>query len=164
MMSPFHSPKQEAAEPAESPTMALSSSDLAASPPTQEQRPEPVRSHEPSEEYEAHTVMIPAFPQHQAGPRLLVLEGPVHGRQFSVERQTTTIGRSIGCHITIDADRVGYDHARVIRDQNGWRIEVVAGAGDTFVNDEPVSATPQPLRPGDVIQIGPARLRFEAAG
>ena len=57
---------------------------------------------------------------------------------------------------------MGYDHARVVRAPDGWRLEVVAGSDDTYVNDEPVSTT-HTLRPGDVIRIGPARLRFEAA-
>jgi len=114
-------------------------------------------------EYEAHTVMIPALPRETAGAMMVVLEGPVHGRQFSVERTTTTIGRSIGCHITIESDRLGYEHARVVREDNGWRLEVTAGAGDTFVNDEPVKGR-RPLRSGDIVRIGPARLRFEAPG
>ena len=114
-------------------------------------------------EYEAHTVMIPALPRETPGAMLVVLEGPVHGRQFSVERTTTTIGRSIGCHITIEADRLGYEHARVVRDENSWRLEVTAGAGDTYVNDEPVKGR-RPLRSGDIVRIGPARLRFEAPG
>jgi FHA domain len=163
MMSRYHQPAPSDDEPAELPTMALSSSGLGEAPPAEPAASQSTQSSEPTEEYEAHTVMIPAVPRVSGGPRLMVLEGPVHGHQFSVERQTTTIGRSIGCHITIDADRVGYDHARVVRDPNGWRLEVVGGATDTYVNDEPVSG-PRSLRTGDVIRIGPARLRFEAAG
>jgi hypothetical protein len=150
-------------EPTELPTMAVDSASFREAPPTappaREQAPAPPGD----EEYEAHTVMIPALQPRAGGPRLAVIDGPVHGHQFSVERQTTTIGRSIGCHITIDAENVGYDHARVVRAPDGWRLEVVGGSEDTFVNDEPVSTT-HSLRSGDVIRIGPARLRFEAAG
>ena len=63
--------------------------------------------------------MIPAVPRVSGGPRLMVLEGPVHGHQFSVERQTTTIGRSIGCHITIDADRNASKSAVIITVKDG---------------------------------------------
>jgi pSer/pThr/pTyr-binding forkhead associated (FHA) protein len=114
-----------------------------------------------AEEYEAHTVMIPSAPQISAGPVLVLLEGPVHGHEFSVDRTTTTIGRSIGCHVTITDDKVGYEHARVIRHDGRYRLEVTAGAGGTFVNDERVTG-PRPLTSGDIGQIGPARFRFEA--
>ena len=92
---------------------------------------------------------------------MIVLEGPVHGRQFTLGRSLTTIGRSIGCHVTVESDAVGYDHARVVRDDNGWRIETIGGAGDTYVNDDLVRE-PRPLQSGDVIRVGPARMRFES--
>jgi pSer/pThr/pTyr-binding forkhead associated (FHA) protein len=146
--------------PLESPTMAFT-------------EPAPARPSEPAprpsaavpsddEEYESHTVMIPAVPSISAGPVLVVLDGPVHGRQFSVDRTTTTIGRSIGCHVTITDDKVGYEHARLIRDDGRYRLEVTAGAGGTFVNDERVTG-PRSLKSGDIVKIGPARFRFEAA-
>jgi len=96
-----------------------------------------------------------------APARLTVVEGPVHGRHFTLSRTTTTIGRSIGCHITVEDDAVAYDHARVARGDEGWRVEVVPGGGAVFVNDVPVSGT-HPLRGGDTIRVGAARLRFES--
>jgi len=136
-----------------------------AAPPRRPDASEQPSTQEPqdAEEYEAHTVMIPAMPSISAGPVLVVLGGPVRGRQFSVDRTTTTIGRSIGCHVTITDDAVGYEHARLIRQEGRWRLEVTAGAGGTFVNDERVTG-PRPLQSGDIVRIGPASFRFEAAG
>ena len=114
-----------------------------------------------SDEHESHTVMLSMPANLRAGPRLIVLEGPVHGRQFTLGRPLTTIGRSIGCHITVESDAVGYDHARVVRTDDGWRIEPLSSAGETFVNDDPVQE-PRALLSGDVIRIGPARMRFES--
>jgi hypothetical protein len=114
-----------------------------------------------SDEHESHTVMLSAPANLRAGPRLIVLEGPVHGRQFTLGRPLTTIGRSIGCHITVESEAVGYDHARVVRTDDGWRIEPLSSAGETFVNDDPVRE-PRALQSGDVIRIGPARMRFES--
>lgn len=115
-----------------------------------------------SDEHESHTVMLSALPSLRVTTRLVVLEGPVHGRQFSLGRDRTTIGRSIGCHVTVEADDVEYDHARVVRTGDGWQIELAGTAADLFVNDEPVQGS-RVLRPGDVIRIGPAQLRFESA-
>jgi hypothetical protein len=115
-----------------------------------------------SDSYESHTVILSAMPSPRTTTRLVVLEGPVHGRQFSLGRQLTTIGRSIGCHVTVEADGVAYDHARVVRSGDGWSIELIGGATEIFVNDDSVRGS-RTLRDGDVIRIGPARLRFESA-
>jgi hypothetical protein len=147
--------------PQESPTMALFDAPPIGHPPP---APQPANdTADIAAEYEAHTVMVPSLPHTDTGPVLVVLEGPVRGHQFSVDRTTTTIGRSIGCHITIDDRKVGYEHARLIRNDAGWRLEVTPGTEDTYVNDERVSR-PRLLKSGDIVRIGPARLRFEAAG
>lgn len=125
-----------------------------------EQAPEPPA---PSDEHESHTVILSAMPSVRTTTRLVVLEGPVHGRQFSLGRDRTTIGRSIGCHVTVQADGVEYDHATIVRAGDSWQIELSRSASDLQVNDEPVQGA-RTLRPGDVIRIGPAKLRFESVG
>ena len=115
-----------------------------------------------SDEHESHTVMLSALPSLRVTTRLVVLEGPVRGRQFSLGRDRTTIGRSIGCHVTVEADEVEYDHARIVRAGDGWQIELAGTAATLFVNEEPIQGA-RLLRPGDVIRIGPAQLRFESA-
>jgi hypothetical protein len=122
-----------------------------------------VPPNDPPDDYESHTVMMTSpfsLRPTAATARLIVVAGPVHGRQFAMNRAATTIGRSIGCHVTVDDAAVAYDHARVVRSDTGWHVEGVAGGGDLFVNDAAVNGT-HPLRSGDVIGVGPARLRFE---
>ena len=114
------------------------------------------------DEHESHTIMISALPSLRVTTRLVAIEGPVRGRQFSLGRERTTIGRSIGCHVTIEADAVEYDHARIVRSGDSWQIEVAETASALWVNDEPIQNARQ-LKPGDIIRIGPARLRFESA-
>jgi len=114
-----------------------------------------------ADEHESHTVMLTALPNLRAAARLVVLEGPVRGRQFSLGRDRTTIGRSIGCHVTVEGDQVAYDHATVVRNGDGWAVELARNAFGLSVNDEPVQGS-RALKPGDTIQIGPARLRFES--
>jgi pSer/pThr/pTyr-binding forkhead associated (FHA) protein len=108
-------------------------------------------------------MILSSLPSLRTTTRLVVLDGPVHGRQFSLGRQLTTIGRSIGCHVTVEADAVAYDHARVVRTPDGWKIELIGGATDLTVNDDPVRDA-RTLQDGDIIKVGPARLRFESAG
>ena len=54
-----------------------------------------------------------------------------------------------------------YDRATVVRAGDGWKIERSGTATSLDVNDVPIQGS-HPLRPGDVIRIGPARLRFES--
>ena len=130
-------------------------------PVAREPAPPPLAPTPSSDEHESHTVILSSLPSMRTATRLVVLDGPVHGRQFSLGRDRTTIGRSIGCHVTVEADAVDYDHARVVRSGDRWQIELVGG-GELRVNDEPVTGT-RLLANGDVIAVGPARLRFESA-
>jgi len=117
----------------------------------------------PGDEHESHTMILSSLPSIRTTTRLVVLDGPVHGRQFSLGRQMTTIGRSIGCHVTVESDAVAYDHARIVRTPEGWQIEMIGDAAETLVNSQPIRQ-PHTLRNGDVVTIGPARLRFESTG
>lgn len=137
----------------------------AAPPPSTPQGPAPTPEMPPDapDDYESHTVMFTAPPSLRptvSPSRLVVLEGPVHGRQFTMNRATTTIGRSIGCNVTVEDDSVAFEHARIVRGDDGWRLELAGEADGLFVNDDVVSG-PRALRSGDVIRVGPARLRFE---
>ena len=105
--------------------------------------------------------MLSSLPSLRTTTRLVVLEGPFHGRQFSLGRQITTIGRSIGCHITVEATpSPTITHGSSGRPADG-RSSRSETAAEVFVNDEPVAAD-RALTNGDVIRIGPARLRFES--
>jgi hypothetical protein len=155
---------EPAAESADLPTAAVpsfASSFGGTSTDEPAERPASPDSTTAGDEHESHTMILSSMPSIRTSNRLVALEGPVHGRQFSLGRQLTTIGRSIGCHVTVEDDAVAYDHARIVRTPEGWRVELLGGAKEMFVNDEPVRE-PRTLQHGDVIRIGPARLRFES--
>jgi hypothetical protein len=102
-----------------------------------------------------------AAPEHMAGPRLVVVEGPLQGRQFALREPTTVIGRSIAGDVVLENDfRVAYRHARVHHRDDGWTVEDVPGSGGTSLNGERLGQ-PRELAGGDVIGVGATRLRFE---
>lgn len=113
------------------------------------------------DEHESRTIIAPSLSFVLRGPRLVAIEGPVRGHQFGLMRETTTIGRSIACQVPVEDQAVGYQHARIARQRERWLIEEVMGAGETYVNDERLTA-PRELRHGDVIRVGSARLRYES--
>lgn len=156
------SPAPPASVEEELPTSAFGSSFGGAQPSANSPAPPAPSPPVPAgDEHESRTMILSSMPSVRTATRLVVLEGPVRGRQFSLGRDRTTIGRSIGCHVTVEADAVEYDHAAIVRAGGGWQIELSSTATDLYVNDEPVQGS-RTLKSGDVIRIGPARLRFES--
>jgi pSer/pThr/pTyr-binding forkhead associated (FHA) protein len=91
---------------------------------------------------------------------LYVESGFRKGREVPLNKTPLTIGRAESCDLGLfgDAD-VDPLHARILRQGNAYFIEDADSAGGTFVNDVRV-VEPTPLRSGDVIRMGNARIRF----
>jgi len=132
------------------PTCSAAAGSLEASPPIQD-------------EHDSQTIVGLPRPSVQSGARLIALEGPVHGHEFGLGGPVTTIGRSIGCQVTIDDERVAQQHVRIVRQEQRWLVEDVVSSGLAYVNDEQLTQARE-LSSGDTIRIGSARLRFEANG
>lgn len=84
---------------------------------------------------------------------LLIVDGPLTGKQFILYRQQTTIGSSPHCDIALLKDHVLAPQQAVIDLQGGRTMLRVTGTmGVTYVNRQP--AEQQSLRSGDIIQLG----------
>ncbi len=76
-------------------------------------------------------------------------------------RAATTIGREHGNDVVVDEETVSSRHARLLLHDGRWWIEDLGSTNGTLVNEAHVERA-QPLRPGDIIQVGRVRLRFSA--
>jgi hypothetical protein len=93
-------------------------------------------------------------------PRLTGLEGAVAGETFDLSG-TFTVGREADNALALTQDStVSRRHARFEGSADGWSVTDEGSSNGTYVNGRRVSGT-EPLKPGDVVQIGTARLRFE---
>jgi hypothetical protein len=91
---------------------------------------------------------------------LLVEAGFRKGREVPLTRPLLTVGRAESCDLGLFGDpAIDRLHARILRRGDGYLVADAGSAGGTFVNDVRV-AGPTPLRSGDVIRVGGARLRF----
>lgn len=108
------------------------------------------------------TAIPPVGPPTAAGARLIVLEGALQGKEFVLTREAVTVGRSIACEVTINDQKLSYEHARIVRGEAGWEIQDMMGSDGTYLNGERLAA-PRPLRDGDVITLGDTRLAFHGA-
>lgn len=90
--------------------------------------------------------------------RLYLSLGQQPEKEFALSKSAVTLGRGTTNDIALADPKVSRQHARLIRDASGIRIEDLGSANGTRVNGRPVQRAP--LAPGDVIEMGDSRLRL----
>jgi pSer/pThr/pTyr-binding forkhead associated (FHA) protein len=94
------------------------------------------------------------------GSVLSALDGPYAGQTFPLAPGSVTIGRSPDNGIPMTSDVTISRHHAHISDENGQHVVYDDGSSNgTFVNNVRVSI--QPLVPGDIVQFGASRYRYE---
>lgn len=102
----------------------------------------------------AQVVLQEAFLRVEAGFR--------RGREILVARTPMTLGRAESCDLGLFGDNgIERLHARILRLGDRYLVEDAGSATGTYVNDVRI-VTATPLRSGDLIRVGGARLRFIA--
>jgi Protein of unknown function (DUF3662)/FHA domain len=81
------------------------------------------------------------------------------GRDLTLERGVTVIGRSSGSDIVLDDPNVSRRHAEIRRVGDGYSLVDLGSTNGTEVNGQRVGETS--LMNGDVIGVGTTRLTFE---
>ena len=72
-----------------------------------------------------------------------------------------TIGRASDNHIVLTDDLVSLRHARIDQRDEEWWLTDLDSRNGTRLNDV-IITRPVPLADGDIVSIGPVRLRFES--
>ena len=95
-----------------------------------------------------------------SGPRLVAVQGPYMGSIYPLDADAVVMGREESNAIAFPQDStVSRRHARIEKTDGGVRIVDEGSSNGTFVNGAKI--TDQVLQPGDEVQIGSTRLRFE---
>ena len=88
----------------------------------------------------------------------LILTNP-DGRQFPIYQGTATIGRDAGSDVVLPVRQVSRQHAQIQCGPRGCSIIDLGSTNGTFINGVQLQPKrPQPLRPGDVLGVGPVVL------
>ena len=104
--------------------------------------------------------IVPAAPA-GTGPRLVGVQGAYMGKVFEVSDTGITIGRGADNTVALVDDSTASRHHATISGQAGaYVIRDQGSSNGTFVNGAKVAE--QTLKPGDEVQIGSTRFRFEA--
>jgi hypothetical protein len=103
-------------------------------------------------------------PVPSAGPRLVATMGTYAGSVFPLGGPLVDIGRDTANPIALPQDTNASRRHATIQASNGqYTVTDNGSSNGTFVNGVRInSQTPHPLRPGDELQIGMTRFRFEA--
>lgn len=83
-------------------------------------------------------------------------------RSFSVVRNMTMIGRREDCDLRIPVGDVSRKHCRLVRTDDGIRIEDLGSSNGTYVNSERIQECD--LHPGDVVGVGPVQFIVQIDG
>ncbi len=92
----------------------------------------------------------------RAQTALLILEG----RRLVVGPAGATIGRSRGCDVVLEDPNVSREHAEIRPRGGSWVLSDLGSTNGSSVNHRRI-AGPEVLRPGDEVEIGTSRMRFE---
>jgi pSer/pThr/pTyr-binding forkhead associated (FHA) protein len=96
----------------------------------------------------------------QPGTMLVGMEGLYAGQVFVLARETVTIGRDPASDIVLGEDpTVSRSHARIVLNDVGHVLQDEGSSNGTFVNSVLVRTCV--LSPGDVIQCGSTRLKYQ---
>lgn len=82
----------------------------------------------------------------------------VSGRTFALQSASMVVGRSADCSIQLDESSVSSEHARLVRDEDGWRAINLLSTNGTFINDQKISNAP--LTDGDHVRFGRVEFVF----
>ena len=73
-------------------------------------------------------------------PSLVFLAGPIAGRRYKLGDGEYVIGRRSDCQIFVPDMRVSRQHARLIRNGEGWTLEDLGSNNGTYINGQRLEA------------------------
>ncbi len=96
--------------------------------------------------------------------QLVAVAGKYSGAAFSLAGSSMVIGRDAGCDVPLPLDTsASRRHAEIRRYDDGIEITDNNSSNGTFINGVRLPAnTSHALRPGDEIEIGASRFRYES--
>lgn len=81
-------------------------------------------------------------------------------RTFKIQDDVISIGREISCSVQIQDDASSRKHCRIEKDGLRFVVEDLQSRNGTYLNEIQLQGR-KPLKDGDVIRIGKARIVFQ---
>jgi pSer/pThr/pTyr-binding forkhead associated (FHA) protein len=97
--------------------------------------------------------------------KILVLEGPMSGERFDIDKEVIFVGRSPGNDIRISDDAVSRRHLKIFSVESCYFIEDLKTKNGTRINGEAMDAGfARFITENDRIQVGSTVIRLEGIG
>jgi len=97
--------------------------------------------------------------------KILVLEGPISGEQFDLDKEVVFVGRSQGNDIRIRDDAVSRRHLKIFSVESCYFIEDLKTKNGTMINDEALDAGfSRLITENDRIRLGSTVIRLDGIG
>jgi hypothetical protein len=97
--------------------------------------------------------------------KLQVLEGPMSGVQFEIEKEVIFVGRAVGNDIKIRDEAVSRRHLKIFSVESCYFIEDLKTKNGTMINGEPLDAGfARLITENDRIQLGSSVIRLDGIG
>jgi len=97
--------------------------------------------------------------------KILVLEGPMSGEQFDLDKEVVFVGRSQGNDIRIRDDAVSRRHLKIFSVESCYFIEDLKTKNGTMINDEALDAGfARLITENDRIRLGSTVIRLDGIG
>jgi pSer/pThr/pTyr-binding forkhead associated (FHA) protein len=109
------------------------------------------------------TLVVPSVADSGKFARLLVTAGPMEGQEFILKTDSVTVGRATQdtvWDIPLNDRAVSRPHCRFSKKGDTWSVMDLGSANGTTLNGSPVTATPRPLKDGDVVSVGETMMLF----
>ena len=72
-------------------------------------------------------------------PTLQIINGPLSGQFFMLDRELTMIGRNLDCDLVLPPKSVSRKHAAIVRARAGYEIKDVGSLRGTHVNGQKIT-------------------------
>jgi pSer/pThr/pTyr-binding forkhead associated (FHA) protein len=97
--------------------------------------------------------------------KIRVLEGPMSGAEFELEKEVIFVGRSPGNDVRIDDHTVSKKHLKIFSVESCYFIEDLKTKNGTVINGEPLDAGfTRLITENDRIQLGSTVIRLDGIG
>jgi len=98
-------------------------------------------------------------------PEVLIVNGELKGRRFSVSASGLRLGRSSSNDIHVPDEELSRNHCLFeVCGETGLRLTDLASANGTYLNGTAIGADPVDVKPGDLVEVGATQLRIVAEG
>lgn len=91
--------------------------------------------------------------------RVVVVEGPDKGKDLVIDKERTTIGRSVICDLVLSDKAVSTTHVELVAKERGFLLRDLGSTNGTYVGELRIQEVW--VKPGTVVRLGHSQVRFE---